>query len=76
MDPASLAITAAIGSIGAGAASLMSRPGTPNIPPPVRPPEAPKPKPRPKNSMQDSFLTGVAGAGVAPMPRGKTLLGE
>jgi hypothetical protein len=77
MDPVSLTTMALIGTAGATAASaLTQRPGMPNLPPPIRPPEQPRPKPRPKASFQDSFLTGVAGQGVAPMPRGKTLLGE
>ena len=73
-DPITLG-TIAVGAIAAGSA-LTNKPSVPKMPDPVKPPEQPKPPPKPKHTMQDSFLTGVAGAALAPTPRGKTLLGE
>lgn len=76
MDPVTLTTLAIGGAVGAGASALTSRPPLPNIPPPPVPGQTPNAKPRPKSSMQDSFLTGIAGVGNAPTPSGKTLLGQ
>lgn len=76
MDPLSLGVMA-LGAAGT-AITAANKPGLPNIPPPLQPQQKPQPKPRSRGSMQDSFMTGVAGT-TPTQPQtnaGKTMLGQ